>query len=241
MALEPERVQLGGEPVRVELTVTGAPPTGGFSVDILFDPAVVAVTGVTLGDWPGSTGRAVQPLGPNPDHPGRATLGALMVGEGAAPEGDGVLAVLMLTGLAEGTTDITLNKATLVGTDRNAPPVMARTRNAVAVVAAVSADAVSTAAAAATALASAPRTGLVPAFVAEVEAEATRDAPALGSVVAPARATFTPSTSGTPPSTTSGASGVDEASAWSGRNLVLVAVLAAATAFVWALARRSSA
>ncbi len=237
-AIVPASIELGAIPVRVELTVTGAPPSTGFSVDVLFDPGQVAVTGIELGEWAGSTGRPVQPLGPNLDEPGRLVLGALMVGEAPAPEGDGVLAVLTLAGVGSGTSNLTLAKPLLVRVGAGSEPVAAIGEGAEVVVADVPQAAATLAVAAAATLAAAPVAGLVPGFVAAVEAEATSGAPRLGTVVATALATFTP---GAVPATPPAPFGETAApSSNTGRNLILAAVLFGAIAFLWIWARRSS-
>lgn len=233
-ALEPNQIVLGAEPVRVELTVVGAPASTGFSVDVLFDSKQVAVTGVVLGDWPGSTGRPVQPLGPNLDQPGRLVLGALMVGDAPAPEGDGVLAVLTLSGLADGTSKLTLSNALLVRVGENSEPLPALTEDAAVIAAGVPAAAAAAAVAAASALAAAPNAGLVPDFVDAVSAQATNNAPQFGAAVPTAVASFTPAVVATPVASSPSGSGATP----SGRTVVLAAVIVGITAFLWVFARR---
>jgi len=58
-----------------------------------FDPAVVRVDNVTLGDFLGSTGRNTAPLGPEIDNDaGTVTFGAFSFGSEAGPSEEGVLA-----------------------------------------------------------------------------------------------------------------------------------------------------
>jgi len=235
-ALVPAHIELGAVPVRVQLTVAGAPASSGFSVDVLFDPMQVAVTGIDLGDWAGSTGRPVQPLGPSLNQPGRLVLGALMVGDAPAPEGDGVLAVLTLAGLAHGTSNLTLSKALLVRSE-GSQPLPALAQQAAVVVSDVPQAAATAAVAAAATLAAAPHAGLVPDFVRAVEAEATQGAPGLGATVATAVASFTPGDVMATPVALLGQSGVEQTSN-SGRNVVLAAALVGAMAFWWVGARR---
>ena len=120
IGIAPDAFTLTGEPVVLELTVTGAPPTTGFQAEVSYDPSVLAVLNVTLGEFLASTGRVVQPLGPNLDTPGRIFVGGIAAGqENPPPEGDGVLARIELGPIAEGTGEISVVSGSLVDADQN--------------------------------------------------------------------------------------------------------------------------
>jgi hypothetical protein len=149
-----------------------------------------------------------------------------------------------------------LSKPVLVSAERGSEPITPDAVGAVALVGAVDREAAASAASAATALAAAPRAGLDPDFVAAVEADATREAPAYETSLAPVVATFTPAGSAVEHADPS--SGADEAeepageagdlgetrggagAAAAGRNIVLIAVLAAVGLFLWTYAHRGT-
>ena len=54
-----QRANLSGGAFTVNLTVENVANLAGFQTDLLFDPAIVSVNGVSLGAFLGSTGRAV--------------------------------------------------------------------------------------------------------------------------------------------------------------------------------------
>ncbi len=71
--------------------IQDAANVGAFQTDLVYDPAVVRVEGVTIGSFLGSTGRTVTPLGPAIDNSkGRVTFGAFTFGAqpGASEAGD---------------------------------------------------------------------------------------------------------------------------------------------------------
>ncbi len=82
---------------------------GAFQFDLVYDPAVVHITNVTLGPFLSSTGRTTIPLGPTINNTtGRVTFGAFSFGVAAGPNGSGVLAVVTLTPQGEGESSLGL-------------------------------------------------------------------------------------------------------------------------------------
>jgi hypothetical protein len=229
LRLVPPSVDVVEGQVVVDLTLTDAPTSSGFSADLLFDGDRLAVVGVALGPWPGSTGRAVQPLGPTLG-PGRLALGALMVGEQPGPDGAGVLATITFAPLDDGAVRIEIENPTLVGADGSVIPVTAEGAD-VAITQPPSEEGVAHTAATATALAAAPRSGLVGDFVAAVEAQATAAAPGRAVPARTSIATFTPIRGGGDPSG-SQASG--------GTALIVIALVVAGVVFAWVVLRRGA-
>lgn len=86
---------------------------GAFQFDLTYDPAVVQVDEVALGDFVRSTGRSVNPLGPRIEA-GKVTYGAFSFGDSAGPEGSGPLAVITLTARAGGQTPLGLQNVQVV-------------------------------------------------------------------------------------------------------------------------------
>jgi hypothetical protein len=81
----------------VNVVIDDVANLGAFQFDLVYDPAIVQITGVALGPFPGSTGRTVIPVGPVIDNTaGRTTFGAFSFGLTAGPDGSGVLAVVTL-------------------------------------------------------------------------------------------------------------------------------------------------
>lgn len=98
------RAPAGAQPltgtVNVELAVTGAAQLEAFEVDIQYNPALVQLTGMTLGSFLGqpascasATARCAVALGPRAATNGKS-IGAYSYGAGPAATGDGTLAVL---------------------------------------------------------------------------------------------------------------------------------------------------
>jgi hypothetical protein len=115
IALEPADIALVGDTATVQIVVRGAPPTTGFQAELTYDPELVAIVNATLGEFLPGSGRAVQPLGPNLDTPGRVVLGAISAGaDPAPPSGDGVLARLDIAPIGDGEGSLEIVAASLV-------------------------------------------------------------------------------------------------------------------------------
>ncbi len=112
-----------GSYVTVYIDVENVTETiAGFEMTINFDPSVFKVENVTIGDFLGSKGMTVLPLGPVIDNEaGSVKFGAALIGEsGEFPTGSGNLAKIEFVSLKSGSSDLTLSE--VVFADDNAPP-----------------------------------------------------------------------------------------------------------------------
>ncbi|MDW7679816.1 MAG: FlgD immunoglobulin-like domain containing protein, partial [bacterium] len=109
-----------GNPASVDVVLEGITDLGSFEFEIAFDGAVVNITqvsDVTQGAFLGSTGRSVIPVGPNIDNnTGSVVYGAASVGAQAGANGNGVLATIVWTPLAEGKSPIVLKNVKIADT-----------------------------------------------------------------------------------------------------------------------------
>ena len=106
-----------GETFTVALKLEGAVDLGGFQWTLNFDPAVVRVEDVTLGDFLGSTGRSTAPLGPETDKDaGTVTFGAFSFGSQPGASRDGVLATLTLRSQAAGNSILDMQQVQVTDT-----------------------------------------------------------------------------------------------------------------------------
>jgi hypothetical protein len=111
---------LSGGPFVVEVMVDNANDLGAFEFDLVYDPAIIHVDDVDLGDFLGSTGRSVSEVGPNIDNvTGRTSYGAFSFGGGPGPSGSGVLAIVTLSPQAVGESDLVPENEQLTDTDGN--------------------------------------------------------------------------------------------------------------------------
>ena len=82
---------------------------GSFQFTLAFSPGIVHAEGAELGDFLGSTGRNVAPLGPDINNEaGTIVFGAFSFGEQAGASGSGVLATVFFSPQAEGESDLSL-------------------------------------------------------------------------------------------------------------------------------------
>ncbi|MGQ9560305.1 MAG: T9SS type A sorting domain-containing protein [Candidatus Oleimicrobiaceae bacterium] len=96
-----------GQPCSVNVVIDNVSNLGAFQFDMLFSPAVVHAKEATVGPFLGSTGRTVVPVGPHIDNtsmPARVTFGAATFGSAPGPTGSGVLATIVFSPQAEGST-----------------------------------------------------------------------------------------------------------------------------------------
>ncbi len=108
-------------PLTIELDVANVADMGGFQLVITFDPAIVQVQNVTLGNFLSSTGRSVSPLGPTVDNTiGRISLGAFSFGSQAGPTGEGTLARITLMPQAQGSSALALSNLSVTDSAGNA-------------------------------------------------------------------------------------------------------------------------
>jgi len=112
----PEQVVDAGDTFSVKVVIEQAVDLGGYEFTIGFDHSIVEVLDVEVGDFIGSVGCTVIPLGPDLDEAGTATFGAVTVGCPTGPEGTGDLATVSLKALGEGNTDLALYKVMVFNT-----------------------------------------------------------------------------------------------------------------------------
>jgi len=120
--LDPAVQSVGpGHSFAVNVMVDGAADLGAFQFEVIYDPAVVAVTQVELEPFLESTGRTAQSIGPDIDNgAGKATFGAFSFGAAVGPEGTGGLANVTFTVVGSGTTALNLQDVLLTDTRANA-------------------------------------------------------------------------------------------------------------------------
>lgn len=101
-----------GQAASVDVLVEDAVNLGSFQFDVLYDPDLVEVKTVQLGDFLGQTGRQPNPLGPRTDRPGDTAFGAFTLGgaDQRGPDGGGRLATLQLVGKRAGTASLRLDR-----------------------------------------------------------------------------------------------------------------------------------
>lgn len=101
---------------------------GAFQFDLVYNPAVVHITNVTLGPFLGSTGRFASSLPPAINNTtGRTTFGAFSFGFTAGPSGSGVLAVVTLVPQSEDESPLNLENVQV--TDINGVVIPASLQN----------------------------------------------------------------------------------------------------------------
>jgi hypothetical protein len=107
------------DPVTVAVTVENVTNLGSFQFSLNFDPAVVTVTSVSIGNFLSSTGRTAFPLAPAIDNTaGTLTYGAMSFGDQTGPSGSGTLATITFTPVGAGVAN--LNFSDLVLTNPSA-------------------------------------------------------------------------------------------------------------------------
>ncbi len=101
----------------VQVIIEEAGDLGAFQFDLTYDSSILEVTEAVLGDFLGSTGRSVAPIGPEVnDAQGRVTLGAFSFGSGPGPSGTGVLAAITCIAQGEGSTALGLQQVRVLDT-----------------------------------------------------------------------------------------------------------------------------
>ncbi len=113
-----QSVVRAGQIFTVSVMIDGANDLGGFEFTLLFAPTMVTVDSVTVGDFPGSTGRQVIPaVGPTVDNQaGTVSLGVVTVGSAPGPSGTGVLSTITLTAQGPGESPLDLQDVQVVDT-----------------------------------------------------------------------------------------------------------------------------
>ena len=101
----------------VEIWIDDAVDLGSFEFEMSYDSAVVHVQSAQMGALMVIPGRTTIPLGPNIDNiAGTLLYGAFTFGSGAGPSGSGVLAVVTLQAVGEGTSPLHLYDVTVTDT-----------------------------------------------------------------------------------------------------------------------------
>jgi len=113
------------ETFTVAVEIESAVDLGGFQLALNFDPAVVHVEDVALGNFLGSTGRNTAPLGPEIDNEmGTMRFGAFSFGDQLGPDGDGVLTAITLTARGTGNSPLAVEDVQVVDTRGQAHTVL---------------------------------------------------------------------------------------------------------------------
>ncbi|MCW5852312.1 MAG: hypothetical protein KIT87_19720 [Anaerolineae bacterium] len=101
-----------GQAISVDVLIEDVSNLGSFQFNLLYDPDLVEVKTVQLGDFLGSTGRQPNPLGPRTDRPGDTAFGAFTLGgaDQAGPDGGGRLAAVQLVGKRAGMASLRLDR-----------------------------------------------------------------------------------------------------------------------------------
>lgn len=101
----------------VQVVIEEADDLGAFQFNLAYDPSILQVTEAVLGDFLGSTGRSMVPIGPEVNNAeGRVTLGAISLGSAAGPSGTGVLVTITCIAHGEGSTALELREVQVLDT-----------------------------------------------------------------------------------------------------------------------------
>lgn len=115
---------VGGDNITIQVRIENVTNLGGFEFTLQYDPNIVHVDTITLGDFLGSTGRTVSPLPAQIDNGvGRATFGAFTYGNAPGASGSGVLASVILVPQAAGQSTLTFPSIQVTDTDARLIPV----------------------------------------------------------------------------------------------------------------------
>ncbi len=125
MSLNPANPTVeAGETLNVELLVNGAGDLGSFEFALAYDPQVVRVESVAMGDFLGSTGRDVHPLGPEfDDQAGRVRFGGFGIGASPGPSGEGILARIAFVAWRDGAPGLKLEQVQLTDVSGQPQPI----------------------------------------------------------------------------------------------------------------------
>jgi hypothetical protein len=109
LVLSPTEFQVEvAEDFVVEVIVEDVEDLGAFQFYFAFDPDVVTVDNVKLGDFLGSTNRQVTAAPWVETEPGKLTYGAFSLGAESGPSGRGVLAEISITAKTDGESTLAL-------------------------------------------------------------------------------------------------------------------------------------
>jgi hypothetical protein len=109
------------ESFTVSVMIDNADDLGGFQFCLFYITATITVDNVTVGDFVGSTGRSLWPIGPDIDNEaGKVTLAVASFGSAPGPDGTGELASISLTAQSEGESPLDLQA--VMAMDTNGKP-----------------------------------------------------------------------------------------------------------------------
>lgn len=109
-----------GSQFTLTVRIQDAVSIGAFQTDVIYDPNVLHVQGVSIGGFLGSTGRSVAPVGPVIDNTsGRVTFGAFTFGNQAGASGTGDLAYIRFMAHGLGQTTASFRQTSLSDTQGN--------------------------------------------------------------------------------------------------------------------------
>ena len=123
--IEPADLVVGlNETFVVQVVIEEAANLGAFQFDLTYDPSILQVQEAAVGDFLGSTGQTVVPVGPEVNNAeGRTTFGAASFGGGPGPNGTGVLAIITCIAQGEGSTILGLQEVQVLDTAVNVQPI----------------------------------------------------------------------------------------------------------------------
>ena len=105
----------------VQVMIEDVNDLGAFQFELAYDSSILQIQEATLGDFLGSTGRSVLPIGPEVDNEeGRMLFGAISFPSEPGPSGTGVLATITWFARREGSTALDLPKVQVLDTVTNA-------------------------------------------------------------------------------------------------------------------------
>jgi hypothetical protein len=100
----------------IAIDVANVSDLGAFQATLKFDPKIIEIEDVVLGNFLDSTGRQTKPLVTDIDNTsGEISFVAFTSGDTAGPNGGGTLAVVSFTSKQAGVSELELNDALLVG------------------------------------------------------------------------------------------------------------------------------
>jgi len=104
----------------ITVRIQDATNVGAFQTNVVYDPAVVQVAGMTIGPFLSSTGRSMTPVGPTIDNTsGRVTFGAFTFGSQPGASGSGDLAYIVFRAQAAGQTTLNFQQTNVGDTQGN--------------------------------------------------------------------------------------------------------------------------
>jgi hypothetical protein len=120
--LEPAHSAVGlNETFTIQVMIEEAHNLGAFQFELAYDPSILQVKEVALGDFLASTGRSAVPIGPEVENEdGRTTFGAISFGDKPGPGGTGILATITWFARGQGNTMLDLLNVQVLDTVTNA-------------------------------------------------------------------------------------------------------------------------